>query len=500
MTSSVARVSSAGWRALGASVRGASHESEGLPNQDAIEIAEPMPGTIAAAVADGHGAARHFRSAAGARIAVECAIAAMREFSGALVGAASAERSRLVVDTVPRRIVQGWTVRVRAHLRDQPITEREWAALRASDGDGAIDQVKADPRLAYGATLIMALVAPGFVALWQLGDGDALAVTSGGETSRPVPSDGRLAGSNTTSICSPGAERDFRCVVLDSTTSLPALLMLSTDGYSNAFRTDPDFLKVGSDLLQMIRAGGLDHVADRLPSFLREASDQGSGDDISVALLHATSRPGSTTSAAGTEPRHAAVAHRRVETRRAEPAGVSGRFRVLGTLAVVAASIAIAWTVLQGPADVAGIGAPQLGPSPVRSVEPTRVVDLPPVDPTGAGVARQSAPGTIHRPRAVRTDAGVDLDARVALDPDSSDCMLTGVVVAAEGAEIGRAAYRVPAVFAGRSEAIDVKLQVGVSDEGAASASDRLVGARYWMRLDCGRRTLDRTAVADIQE
>ena len=61
------------WRTLGASVRGAYHQRDGLPNQDAMLLLDGAAGRSLAVVADGHGGARHFRSAIGARLAVAAA-------------------------------------------------------------------------------------------------------------------------------------------------------------------------------------------------------------------------------------------------------------------------------------------------------------------------------------------------------------------------------------------------------------------------------------------
>jgi hypothetical protein len=66
---------------------------------------------------------------------------------------------------------------------------------------------------------------------------------------------------------------------------LPALVLLTTDGYSNSFRSDVDFLKIGSDYLQIIREQGIATLAEELPEILTEASQQGSGDDITLAIV-----------------------------------------------------------------------------------------------------------------------------------------------------------------------------------------------------------------------
>lgn len=273
------------WQALGCSVRGASHVRDGLPNQDAMLLDGEASGVVAA-VADGHGGARHFRSADGARLAVAAAHEALLALAETFQRSDAAERARVAAVELPLRIVTRWIELTQQHLAGQPISDAEWAALIASEGDDALAAVRADPLLAYGATLIAALVLPGCRVLTQLGDGDLIAVDGEGHTTRPVPRDERLGGNITTSICRPGAEADFRSIVLDAgDPATPALLLLATDGYANSFRSDADFLQVGSDFLALLRQHGAGAVEQQLEGILGHASTHGSGDDITLAML-----------------------------------------------------------------------------------------------------------------------------------------------------------------------------------------------------------------------
>ena len=47
---------------------------------------------------------------------------------------------------------------------------------------------------------------------------------------------------------------------------------------------------VWPDILDMIRRDGMEHVEDNLDAWLNEASEMGSGDDITLALLSRTAR------------------------------------------------------------------------------------------------------------------------------------------------------------------------------------------------------------------
>lgn len=148
-----------------------------------------------------------------------------------------------------------------------------------------------DPVLAYGATLLAAAVTDHGVLYVQLGDGDILAVEESGATKRPLPADERLIANHTTSLCQESAVSETRIAVSRET---PALILVSTDGYSNSFRTDRDFLKIGSDYLEIIRKQGMDAVSEELPETLAAASAEGSGDDITLGILYRAASLGRT--------------------------------------------------------------------------------------------------------------------------------------------------------------------------------------------------------------
>jgi hypothetical protein len=378
------------WRAIGASVRGASHVRAGLPNQDAIYLsslttsaapdalaaastpgppnpagpaaAAGSPGTpLLLAVADGHGSAKCLRSDTGARLAVETAARVIREalhdwsapteqdrWAGACpppspsAGAHAPARQplqpqaesdagrapalppqpapvppmglvrttdRAFAAAVAEQLVRRWREAVEAHLQEDPLSPGELATLEQKDGAAARRLVEATPLLAYGTTLLIVLVTDAAILYLQLGDGDVLTVSAAGEVARPVPADARLFANETTSLCSRQAWRDFRIGVqplradgdgpangpsapaahADSAApalpAAPALILVSTDGYANSFRDEAGFQRVGSDLLELVRAEGIDAVDASLEGWLSEASRLGSGDDVTLGVI-----------------------------------------------------------------------------------------------------------------------------------------------------------------------------------------------------------------------
>ena len=123
-----------GWRAVTATERGAAHRAAGIPNQDAVAIIPLANGGIVAAVADGHGHSRHFRSARGAQLAVSIACQAARDLvarPGGLPrpGQEEEELRRVLVPGIVAR----WRDAVLADVAAEPFTGPENAVRRGDD-------------------------------------------------------------------------------------------------------------------------------------------------------------------------------------------------------------------------------------------------------------------------------------------------------------------------------------------------------------------------------
>jgi serine/threonine protein phosphatase PrpC len=275
------------WRMIGKTVRGASHVRAELPNQDAIYWEQSAKtASFILAVSDGHGSNKCFRSHIGSNLAVHTAARVLRDLVDGQpdLGNLTAVK-RMAEERLPQTLVRQWKSVVEEHLTQNAFTEQEWSRLAEKEGEKSRQLVEANPLLAYGATLITALLTEHFVLYLQLGDGEILSVSGSGEVSRPMPADERLIANETTSLCGPDSWRDFRLALQTLSTTPPALVFLSTDGYPNSFRDDEGFFKVATDLLDMIRSDGIEKVDSNLEGWLSEASRAGSGDDITVGII-----------------------------------------------------------------------------------------------------------------------------------------------------------------------------------------------------------------------
>jgi hypothetical protein len=275
------------WRIIGHSARGASHVQLGMPNQDAFGFWLPESGAgppAILAIADGHGSAPHFRSADGAKLAVEAATALLLQYSKLHDGSQSLAELQTAAAELPRQLVENWVAKVTTHLAAKPFRDEEYERLGEKEPEARVE-VSQNPLVAYGATLLSVLITDSYALCMQIGDGDILFVDDGGATSRPVPPDPRLIANQTTSLCQPQAPRDFRLHIESPLATVPALVLVSTDGYVNSFKSDADFLQIGPDFLAMARADGLTGVGGQLPGILQEASEKGSGDDVTFGIM-----------------------------------------------------------------------------------------------------------------------------------------------------------------------------------------------------------------------
>ncbi len=279
------------WRIIGETVPGASHIRAGTPNQDSIlyvrESSRGLP--IVVSGADGHGSAKCFRSDFGSQFAVKKAAQIVGEFLDERRGKFdTAEIESKGKDYLPKEFVKKWRKTVEYHLKNNPFTEDEFVKLEEKSGAGSRKLVEENPLLAYGTTSLIVAMEEDFILYMQLGDGDILNVSGAGEVTKPLPEDGRLLANETTSMCLPKAENDFRFFIQKiSIEQSPAMILISTDGYLNSFSDEAGFFQAATDILEMLRAeNGFNDINDNLKAWLEEATQMGSGDDCAVTIVY----------------------------------------------------------------------------------------------------------------------------------------------------------------------------------------------------------------------
>lgn len=264
------------WQVLSATERGAAHRASGVPNQDAVAAFPIGPGGAVAAVADGHGHSRHFRSARGARLAVTVACRAAHDLAPRLDSVRTvAQAEEEMRGTLVPGIVGHWRAAVHEDVAADPFSRGE-NAVRGRD----------DAAIPYGTTLLLAIAWERWLLLTQIGDGDIVGICPGGGALHPVPGDPQLDGRHTTSLCTPGAENSFRVGAVDTSHTALLGVLLATDGYGNAQVARDWEAVVSADLAGLIATHPAQWLASQLPVWAaRCASLDGSADDTTIALV-----------------------------------------------------------------------------------------------------------------------------------------------------------------------------------------------------------------------
>ena len=267
----------------GECVKGATHERNGKPLQDSKKIVEISDRITILAVADGHGSDKCPRSDRGSTIAVNAFYSVIRNY---LLSYGQDENGMSSLVTFLNRegdtrfaqdVCEEWQYRVKQSFYKNKVNEL------VSD-DGKIDW-KSVYSL-YGTTLLGMLITDAFVFSFQIGDGDIHLVTASDVS--PLVEPEKFLGTETHSLSKRDAWRKSvaslrRKNVEDDT---PYLYMLSTDGFANSYTTDDEFKKTCKEYYNMIGQHGFEAVQDNLAKWLKETSEFGCGDDVTVVMAY----------------------------------------------------------------------------------------------------------------------------------------------------------------------------------------------------------------------
>ena len=263
------------WTALSGTRIGSVHVRDGLPLQDAHAVSVTDDAAIIA-VADGHGHRLHFRSGVGASLAVALCVELLTDALPRLAGPATGPT---VLREVGAELISRWTRAVHHHVAQHPFTGAELALVDPADATRATRP--------YGSTVLAMVATDEVLGVLQIGDGDAVVVTSAGAALRPLPQDPDLDldRSRTTSLCQPDPGASLRVGALDVRAEDLVLGYLCTDGFSTS-RVDTEgwWRQTGEELVGFARRHGFAWIDERLPGWLEEPATIG-GDDTTLALL-----------------------------------------------------------------------------------------------------------------------------------------------------------------------------------------------------------------------
>lgn len=264
----------------GESVQGASHIRNGVVCQDSYKQVQVSEDVALVAVADGHGSTSCPYSKSGSRIAVNVFCRVMEDLFHNFSEDMDFFMTYLNREgeiKVAQAIDAEWKRRVwKAHLdhkREKPVGDTGEA-----DKSAVYKQ--------YGTTLLGLLITSAFIFAFQLGDGDILYVN--GTEIQPVIEADKILGTETHSLCKKDAWKKVITMIRKRSVwdKTPYLYLMSTDGFANSYRTQDDFYMTCREYYRLIQEHGFSAVSSNLRDWLKETSELGCGDDITVVMAY----------------------------------------------------------------------------------------------------------------------------------------------------------------------------------------------------------------------
>ncbi len=248
-------------------------------------------------VADGHGSDRCKYSHDGSRLAVAAFCKVVRD---AMVNDSEILNHMKINERLSQEFVvnvkREWKKRViELHLANQRETDNssmkrtsvKLAHVKAEDMNFSNKEID---YLLYGTTLIGVVQDNDNTMIFQIGDGDAVYVDRKGAVH--LTESDNLLGVETHSL----AEEDYtdytklKILNFGKTGKNTFMIILATDGLSNSYTDDNAFLDTCSEYYYFAKNKGFkrlcDGLGDNRVGWLREISDGGSGDDVSIAMLY----------------------------------------------------------------------------------------------------------------------------------------------------------------------------------------------------------------------
>ncbi|MBR6297193.1 MAG: protein phosphatase 2C domain-containing protein [Treponema sp.] len=261
---------------LDARCRGNEHIKNDKPLQDfSCSTIDSRKSHAYVLVADGHGGEKYFRSSDGSRLAVLCTVEAMNRVLKELFDFIK-ERNMNVIDKTLKnlcsRILIQWRDAVKTHFYENPLTDEE-KKLCEELNDECIYQI-------YGSTLLASVYFEKY-NFWfsiQIGDGKTIAFKSDNSVFYPIPEDDDMGFGVTASLCSNNAIEKIHYNF--GFESLSCIFVMS-DGMTDSFASEklPDFLlNIRNNAIVDVQK-----TRAELIEYLPKLSEQGSGDDVSIA-------------------------------------------------------------------------------------------------------------------------------------------------------------------------------------------------------------------------
>ncbi|MBR0381745.1 MAG: protein phosphatase 2C domain-containing protein [Eubacterium sp.] len=263
------------FQGINTTVTGFSHIEKGIVCQDSSGVFDGDDFAIAV-VADGHGSRRHFRSDAGSRIAVKITAGLISKYMARPDFRKQFLRHpEFILIQMEKQILMKWREAVEEFHRENPLTDEEKEILKEEKKPGSVPVI-------YGSTVLAAVMGEEFSFGMVLGDGGLVVLDDKNRLFIPVE-DPNAHANYTSSLCNTNALHFFEHWY---TKEEIRGMFVSTDGLFKSFASEEDFLKYHGLILKLL--DDPDQAKKSLERNFAKRTKDGSGDDISIAMIYRT--------------------------------------------------------------------------------------------------------------------------------------------------------------------------------------------------------------------
>ena len=262
---------------------GTAHIKQNKPLQDyAAATSDRLRSYAYALVADGHGGDKYIRSGKGAEIAVHCAVDSINGVLKEILWDVGKKKRSLIEKNLKLICIKTslkWKEAVIKHQSENPLSIEETELLESLNITLPLQE--GDIATLYGSTLLAAIYIE-YLNFWfaiQIGDGKCAVIKKDNAVEFPVELENdKLGFGVTTSLCNKDAANEFRFAY--GFEKINGITVMS-DGLADSFDSEklPSFLLNINDNIII----DSEKTSNELKEFMPKLSEQGSGDDISLA-------------------------------------------------------------------------------------------------------------------------------------------------------------------------------------------------------------------------
>ena len=237
-------------------------------------------------VADGHGSDNYPRTKLGAEFAVGVATQSIECFVKNLNDSQEVfdydDKQNVQLTDLAKNILLNWHSMVESDLEVNPFTDDELVNVSDKHKQMYMSEDTVSKAKAYGTTLIAICITPEYWFGIHLGDGKCISFNDKLVCSEPIPWDDDCQANITTSLCDSKAIDEFRFF---KSRELPWAVFIGSDGIDDSYASETELQNLYRTIFLLFYEQDREKAKETVKEFLPGFSQNGSGDDVSIAGL-----------------------------------------------------------------------------------------------------------------------------------------------------------------------------------------------------------------------